>query len=178
MIAQANDRQLGWFTRKEAAAFVGVREPNFDQNIRAYLPADAVQRGDRRRVWIWGPAIIALLTEREREKAKSASSNGDGDPLMVDGSDSPALERYRLARARIEELNYETRRGKYIPVDQLQQGWHAMANILRDAVARLRRQYGNEAGDLIDEALDDAEQTISETLTQPHDHENSVQSDL
>ena len=60
------------------------------------------------------PKVIDWLLERERNAAAmdSASSN-----------DSPALERYRDARARMAELDLATKEGDLIRIDDVHEQW-------------------------------------------------------
>jgi hypothetical protein len=61
------------------------------------------------------PACVSWLIEREKEAAI-------GDKAMSAG-DSPALERYRLARAAMAELDLQTKKGELISVDAVHRQW-------------------------------------------------------
>jgi len=90
----------------------------------------------------------------------------DGDELLGSGGggDSPALERYRTARARIAEIDAEIREGQAVDRDVLHETFSLMASVIRDAGATLRRQFGNDAGDILDVAIDSAVEKMDEFL--------------
>ncbi len=68
----------------------------------------------------------------------------DPDPLLAGGS-SPALERYRAARASREELELQARAGEVVPVENVQVILGAMASVARrGAVTAGRRWPGSQ----------------------------------
>lgn len=79
---------------------------------------------------------------------------------MLAGSGSPALERYRAARAEREELNLAEHRGELIHSNQLRQQLQTMAGVLREAIAQLQREFGQKAYEIVAEALAEAESKI------------------
>ncbi len=83
----------------------------------------------------------------------------DEDELLQ-GSGSPALERYREERALIAKLDRLEREGNLIPRDQVRQTLGRIASILRAAGDTLQRQFGEPAIEILYEALDDADREI------------------
>jgi hypothetical protein len=81
------------------------------------------------------------------------------DALML-GSGSPALERYREERAALARLDRLQREGQLLPRDQVRDGLGRIAATIRAAGDALARQFGNEALELLVEALDDAQAEI------------------
>jgi phage terminase Nu1 subunit (DNA packaging protein) len=77
------------------------------------------------------------------------------DPLMA-GTVSPALERYRVARAKLAELELREKRKQWWPADQVIAGLNVFASTMRSAFEALRREHGPEAYKLMDDALSDA----------------------
>ena len=74
----------------------------------------------------------------------------------LSGTDSPALERFRLARARLAELDLESKKGDMLDRHVVRECLAASSGIYRRAGARLRREFGDEAYQVMDEAYDDA----------------------
>lgn len=83
----------------------------------------------------------------------------DDDPMMQ-GSGSPALERYREERAAMAKLDRLEREGSLLPRDEVREALGRVANILRGAGDALQRQHGQAAVDILLEALDDAQQEV------------------
>lgn len=103
--------------------------------------------------------MIAWRQEDLRRQVQVA----DGDPAMV--GDSPALERFREARAKMVELDLEERNRRLLQVDVVESGMQRAAKVLRDAVETLQREFGPEARDLIEGALDDFERIVTEDFS-------------
>lgn len=87
----------------------------------------------------------------------------DDDPLMQ-GSGSPALERYREERAALARLDRLAREGKLIPRDETREALGRVASILRGAGDSLQRQFGAEAAEILYEALDDCGREVDRTF--------------
>ncbi len=86
---------------------------------------------------------------------------GDGDdPMLAGGVDSPALERFRDARASLAELDLLERQGVLIPRDEAHAGMVRVAGILR-GFGEQQRLYGPDAVEALDAVLDDLEREIS-----------------
>ncbi len=81
--------------------------------------------------------------------------------MLVGGGDSPALERYRLAKAKEAELKYMRDLGKWMSVDDIREGCGIITARIRCACEALQLQYGHGAYEIISEAIDDAEREIN-----------------
>jgi hypothetical protein len=84
----------------------------------------------------------------------------DDDPLMQ-GVGSPALERYREERALIARLDRLEREARLIPRDEIRESLGRIAAILRGAGDGIQRRFGNEAVEMLHEALADAQREIN-----------------
>ncbi|MCP4591815.1 MAG: hypothetical protein GY842_13850 [bacterium] len=89
--------------------------------------------------------------------------DGD-DAAMAAGGPSPALERWRRARATLAELEVGQKRGQLLPRDQVRELHSRMAGVLRSAIDRLQREFGDGAFEAIDEALMSAQQMLERWL--------------
>ncbi|WP_417851060.1 hypothetical protein [Thalassoglobus sp.] len=100
----------------------------------------------------------------------------DDDDLLNANVSSPALERYREERAKLAKLDRLEREQRLVSRDEIRQGLGQIAGILRTAGDVLQRQYGNGAVEILNEALDDAVDAISqlcgaENIEPAEDHE-------
>ncbi len=96
----------------------------------------------------------------EHAAALAMARREEGDALLV-GPSSPAMERYRLARAQLAELELQERRGSLLSRAGAHRGMGRISHIIREALRALRRDFGREAAGIIEEALDDANAEIN-----------------
>ncbi len=79
----------------------------------------------------------------------------DEDAALMAG-EGPAIERWRLAKAQIAEIELEEKRKRLLPLDEIHRGLARSASIMRRAGERLERLFGPDARKLFDEAIDNA----------------------
>lgn len=95
-----------------------------------------------------------------RNAAKLRRAETDEELLFGEGG--PVIDRLRLAKAQLAELDLAQRRGLLLPRDVTHERLGQMASILRRAGEILQRQFGEDAHRILDEALDECERTIEE----------------
>ena len=105
------------------------------------------------------PAVLEILVQRRAADRTRPISTGD--PLL-DSGDSPALERYRLAKAMHAELDLAHRKGELIDVEKCRSLLHRWGSILRRAGDRLQKQHGTESGAVLHAALDECQSVVEE----------------
>ena len=105
-------------------------------------------------------ALHDFLAKNCRALATGAAAEG-GDP-MLDGPNSPALEEYRREKAIITRIQREALQRKTVTVDEMRGNLTLLSTILRNAGETLGRQYGAEAQEIVDEALDDFDGQVAE----------------
>jgi hypothetical protein len=86
----------------------------------------------------------------------------EDDPLLRSANSSPALERYREERAQLARLDRLERERELIPRRDTVQALEMIAGLIRRSGERLARRYGNDALQILDDALDDAERLIEQ----------------
>lgn len=120
-------------------------------------PGMQPRRYDVREICRW------LYREWQRRNPRVAKA-GDTteDELMLAAGSSPALERYREARARIAELQADEAEGSYLHAEKMQACLQRMAAILREAGDKLQKRFGPDAKSVLDEHLDAFEALIPE----------------
>lgn len=107
------------------------------------------------------PAVVRALHDFFADNAAKLAR--EDDPLLSGGS-SPALERYREERAKLARLDRLERERQLLPRDEVRESWGRMAAILRGAGDALQRQFGSEAVEILNDALDDCEREIDRRL--------------
>lgn len=130
-----------------------------DQAERYGLP---YPRGSRQPVDL--EKVIRWLHDFLAKNAQRLSAPRTDDPLLA-GSDSPALERYRLARAAREELELAARRGELLDVDELLTWYDSeVAAPIRRSLEALQSQYGPAAVQVVTRALNQAGSAVGKRL--------------
>ncbi len=87
--------------------------------------------------------------------------SGTGVDAKLSGGTSPALERFREERAKLARLDRLEREGQLLPRDRVHDGLARIATIIRMAGDALQRQFGPDALELLNDALDDAQREIT-----------------
>ena len=84
-------------------------------------------------------------------------STDDSDEVLMRSGDSPTLERWRLAKARLVEIEVEEKLGTILNINDVTAFVCTMADIVRRVGERLQRYYGQAAADVLNEGIDDLE---------------------
>lgn len=85
--------------------------------------------------------------------AKNAKKLSDDEDLLR--GDSPNVERIRAARAEIVEMERDERRGTHLPMSEMAGVLSKYASAIRSSVDQVRRLYGNEPADIVNEHLEE-----------------------
>lgn len=122
---------------------------------------------------IGGPTIdlpqVALWLHDFLAENKFRLASKDEDPLLT-GANSPALDRYRMARAKREEFSLECDLGQWLPRDKAHEAIGMFADIIRRAGETLQRQFGAGAHQILERAVTNAVNAYAS-------HFNDLQSD-
>lgn len=78
------------------------------------------------------------------------------------GGDSPALERYRAARAQLAEFELERQKRTLVPRDAIRNGLSRFAHHLRQLAERMGKRHGPEAAITVNEAIDECGRVIDD----------------
>lgn len=105
------------------------------------------------RIAVW------LRTEGPKSKLIQAAE----DPLLAEG-DSPGLERYRMAKAKLAELDLESRKNQLIDREKARDIFGRWATLIRRMGERLSKRWGNEAANMVNETLDECRLIVEESL--------------
>lgn len=152
----------GWLTKQQMAEVLDVSEQHFDRTFRP-MAADAAIKTIGKRLYFhcrkvldaWCAGQIAKL----RPEAPSA------DPLL-EGPDSPVLDRLRLANAKMAELELAERTNAVVQLDLIRDAMRPALAAMRSAGDRLVRQFGNDAGEIFNEGVGEFEAAAARVLEQ------------
>ena len=170
-----------------AAAALGVSPNVLDKRFRELARDESgkpgaapCERGTGHTLEVYVRALVeawvnfrierALGPVREQLRAARAGQAIPDDAALWDSGDgqppSPALERYRAARADHAELDLEQRRGDLVDRREFQALLLRTSHILRGLGESLQRQYGPDAQGLLDESIDDVEREVQRHFAQ------------
>jgi hypothetical protein len=144
-----------WLDRRAGAWLSRLSVERFDAAIRPLIPAEAAKKSGRR-VLLDGRAVIDAIVAHRAQTGTTSE-----DPLMA-GGDSPALERYRAARASLAELELERQRKTHISLSDIETMLNRFASLIRRAGETLQRRFGNDSSDILNTAIDDAEAVLTD----------------
>ncbi|HEX4796181.1 MAG TPA: hypothetical protein VH370_20495 [Humisphaera sp.] len=142
----------GWLTLEECAAAVDVTPQGFSKTFRPHAPPSAVRNAGKKGVLIHFRQMLDAYIADRIAKAPPRT----GDPLMDVPDSSPALERWRLARAEMEEIALAEKKHEVVAIAVMRPGMNTLISVMRNVAERLQRQFGNEASDIYNEGIDEA----------------------
>jgi hypothetical protein len=140
-----------WWTLGQCAGVFGVTKQGFAVAVRPLLqPQDVRGRGKSLRVDV--AAAVHRFVEAKVAKAVEASA---ADPMLV-GAASPALEEYRQHRAKLASMDVADREKTHADLGQLDSAVKGLAGRILNTTGDLRRRFGPDAAEIIEDAAADA----------------------
>jgi len=106
------------------------------------------------------PAVVRALHDFLAANKYKLAAAGNEDPMMIGGDGSPALERYRLARAEEVEIKVRGLREETVDRETMHKVLLRGMLIVRQSVETLQRQYGDDAARIVNEGLQEAERVL------------------
>lgn len=165
---QEKPDDYGWFSITEAAEIFGLTVMGFRTSI---LPL--VQEEDRRKpkpnvVLLRARGVIeayaAKLAARSTERPTT-----DDDAVMMAGGNSPALERFRAAKAELTEMEVARQRRTHVNTRDFHDLLMRFASLVRKGGEILQRRFGPDAADIHNRAVDEAVELIGREGPQQSD---------
>ena len=151
-----------WLSKQDVADLLGKQHEFVRSQIIPRIPDSGKRRGRGRGApWaMLGSAVVAAYIEYIAEAST-------GDPESYSSTSSPAMERQRLARARMLEWELAEKQRQLVSVELFQR-------IIEEAFVPLRRfaeeqikEHGNGTADAWAEAVDDFTKGIESVIRQP-----------
>jgi hypothetical protein len=153
---------LDALSQTSAARLLGVARSTLAEAADAPRSADGTYPGARLVRW--------FLSRRLAESAAA------GDPMLAVG-DSPALERYRRARASLAELDYAERCGSVTSTEVLFAELLPIMQRVRTAGELLGREFGPAAQAVLTTAVDECCAELTRRMEPPVDTASDVTTD-
>jgi len=100
-------------------------------------------------------AVDAIVEHRHKPVA---------DDMLV-GESSPALERYRTARAGLAELDLEREQKTHVALADLGPALSRFTARLRQAGEILQRRFGSDASDILNDAIEEAADIVKNEVS-------------
>lgn len=144
-----SENPLQWLDSTSMASVLGISLSNFERHIRPYVEAEHVRKTGRKLLF-HAPSVISMREKKRVRKAGAKPAQGD----------LTWLERFRRERTLLSQLEREAREGNLLRREEVHEHLGHLAQILRNAGEVLKRQFGPEAQDVLNEALDEFERRI------------------
>jgi hypothetical protein len=139
-------------TQKEVCLFFGVSIDTVKNWAKQGMPG---KKGN------WSLDLIAQWL-----RADGPWKRWDDDPLLGEGGDSPSLERYRLAKAKLAELDLEMRKGQLIERDKARDIFGRWAVLVRRMGERLGKRFGPDAAATVNETLESCRAAVMDVVSE------------
>jgi hypothetical protein len=155
-----------WLSKQDAADLLGKQHEFIRSQIIPRMP-DSGKRRSRGRGAPWellGSALVAAFVEYVAESAT-------GDPECYSSTSSPAMERQRLARARMLEWELAERQKQLISVELFQQVTEVAFLPLRRFAEQQIKEHGNGTADAWREAVEEFARKIESVIGKPGDND-------
>lgn len=126
------------------------------------------EQAQRYQIAVDGPSIdlsellqtlFAHFTRIQSYYSRWLTGKSNGDTLL-DGENSPALERYREEKFRLARLDRQERERELLPREQIHEQLTRLANILHTAGEAIGREYGARAQEILNDAIADWEREL------------------
>ena len=155
-----------WLSHHTVARLCGLSTSQFNRSIRPLVTDPSAERKRGRAVVLRARDYVRAWCEHKIAEARLPA---DGDELLAaDGTDSPALERYRAARAGLAELELHERVGRLIPRDEYRAAGTRLSSHIQAAGMDLQVKFGPEAHQILEERLDEFDRDLDEFIAQYH----------
>lgn len=153
MATKNSQKKWAWLTKTQAAEVVGYSVRHFGERIQPLIEKQHwTGRGAKLRFMIHGvtKAAVDYATAQQKQPAEGI------DPLLA-GDDSDALDEYRREATTEKRLKNAVTRGELIDREKTADAIRAGITAMRETGDRLVRRFGNEAGDLFNDAVGEFE---------------------
>lgn len=148
-----------WLSKQDAADLLGKQHEFIRTQIIPRMPESGKRRGGGRGApWeLLGSAVVSAYVEYVAEITT-------GDPESYSSTSSPAMERQRLARARILEWELAERQKQLISVELFQRVTETAMLPLRRFAEEQIKEHGNGTADAWKEAVEEFAKEIESVI--------------
>jgi hypothetical protein len=157
----------GWYDRRFFCQLLAISPQQFHRKYQDLVPAADQKMIDRTK-YFRGRALLNAWLDDELKNASAAAAMSGEDPLLAGGGGSPALERYRHARAGLAEIELQEREQKVVDVRVLLPMLSGYINAVKGFGDYLNRNNHRQLLDLFNDAMQtalEATERLGEQLT-------------
>lgn len=115
--------------------------------------------------------------ELERRRAGPAPADPNSDDPLLNAGDSVGLERYRMAKAQLAELDLAEREKVMLSAEAVHDGLAIISQAFRKACEAIQRKFGAEAFSILEESVKEAESQINDMFRDENDVTGSADGD-
>lgn len=138
------------------ADLLGVSLTQFERTYQDIVPASDTRFGAHKKLWIRGRAWVDAYVSMQLRKA-GADEFDDGP---TDGS--PGLERGRMAKAKILEIQLEKELRNVVDLDWMLGKVLGALGPIKDAANRMQKEFGAKAYEIMSEAIEEATRGVGD----------------
>lgn len=147
-------------TQGDLARIFGVSRVTIMDWVQRGAPKKTARGWDVEAFRVWRQANMRPAKWTGKTPEESVSN----EDALASGPDSPALDRYRLARAKFFEYELGKQERQLIDREEMHALLVQIAAALRSACETLQRVYGVEARRILEEALDETDRKLKDSL--------------
>jgi hypothetical protein len=153
-----------WLTKQDAADLLGKQHEFVRTQVISRMPDSGKRRGRGRGApWeLLGSAVVSAYVEYVAEMST-------GDPETYASTSSPAMERQRLARAKILEWELAERQNELMSVELFQRAAASAMTPLRRFAEEQIKEHGNGTADAWNEAIEEFDKEMESVIGQSID---------
>lgn len=148
-----------WVTKAFAQEAVGISRQFLDAKLMPRLKPEEVT-GERMKMRVQLPAIIREWVTHKIETSRNGnkpSDQRDGDDALMSGPETPELDKLRKVSRELKEIELSEKRRETVIRSEILPALQQSASLMRQAVEKAVRLYGNPVGELLNEALNETE---------------------
>lgn len=135
---------------------LGVSLTQFERTYQDIVPESETRLGAYKKLWFRGRAWVDAYVAMQMRKA-GVDEFDDGP---TDGS--PGLERGRMAKAKILEIQLEKELRSVVDLDWMTGKLLGALSPIRDAANRMQKEFGAKAYEIMQEAIAEATRGVDE----------------
>jgi len=155
--------ERGFFSTADIAAIVGVTTKHVTNTLIPALADQDVHKVSPKRWWVRAKAVHDWLVQRAVQGMRGAI--GDPDELaLAAGGSSPALERWRQAKAQMAEIDLDRVKSQTLDRGRVHEVFGQVGNLIREVGEQLQRDGHHSCWRRLDQALAGAIRKVEKEL--------------
>lgn len=159
------DKHTGWFNRRTMAEIFDCTPAHFDEAIRPLAgPDDQRQVGQERQ--FHARSVMEAWAAAGRSKRKASVTSAEEKELQPEAGASPGLERFRMAKAELAELDLAVKKSELVSRSDMRDCLAQVSTRITEAADELQRRFGPEAFAVLEDCMADAKVRVGRVLAE------------